>query len=278
LADVLLTASHHHPSRILTSPFFVAGLILLLANDFLLKPAFHNPLTGKLSDFSGLFTFPLFFSAFATRWKSAIYILSFVGFVLWKSPYSQPFIDAANQVLPFKVARTVDITDLVALTVLPLSWICARWSITLFPTPKRSVSIAIGAACVFAFAATSTLDVQTISYGKTYAFDSSAEQLATNLRRIDKVIVLNPGDTITGFRVVMGPDASGIYTVPLDQTMCPGQVGIALVRILSLRDGKSELRLDSVVYECPSELPGDRERLLAEFERVIIDRLREKER
>ena len=44
----------------LTSPGFVVGLSLLLLNDLFLKARFHNPLTGKLSDFAGLFVFPLF--------------------------------------------------------------------------------------------------------------------------------------------------------------------------------------------------------------------------
>lgn len=48
---------------ILVSPGFLLCLCLLLLNDFILKSEFHNALTGKLSDFAGLFIFPLFFSA-----------------------------------------------------------------------------------------------------------------------------------------------------------------------------------------------------------------------
>jgi hypothetical protein len=33
----------------LPSPAFIASLALLVLNDFVLKPVFHNALTGKLS-------------------------------------------------------------------------------------------------------------------------------------------------------------------------------------------------------------------------------------
>jgi len=45
---------------ILVSSGFLAGLSVLLVNDFVLKQIFHNWLTGKLSDLAGLFIFPMF--------------------------------------------------------------------------------------------------------------------------------------------------------------------------------------------------------------------------
>jgi len=50
----------------------LAAVALLAVNDHLLKAAFHNTLTGKLSDFAGCFFLPLFVSAtlsFVTRWS-----------------------------------------------------------------------------------------------------------------------------------------------------------------------------------------------------------------
>jgi hypothetical protein len=38
------------------------SIFLLLINDLYLKFEYHNYLTGKLSDFAGLFAFPYFFS------------------------------------------------------------------------------------------------------------------------------------------------------------------------------------------------------------------------
>ncbi len=48
------------------------AVAVLATNDHLLKAAFHNTLTGKLSDFAGCFFLPLYVSAmlaFATRWS-----------------------------------------------------------------------------------------------------------------------------------------------------------------------------------------------------------------
>ncbi len=49
--------------RIVASPGFVVGLAVLLTNDLVLKPAFHNFLTGKLSDIAGIWLASLFLSA-----------------------------------------------------------------------------------------------------------------------------------------------------------------------------------------------------------------------
>lgn len=50
-------------------PLLAVGVLAL--NDHFLKAAFHNTLTGKLSDFAGCFFLPLYVSAMlalATRW------------------------------------------------------------------------------------------------------------------------------------------------------------------------------------------------------------------
>src|SRR4051794_33419248 len=107
--------------HILASPAFLTGLFLLLLNDLILKRQFHNGLTGKLSDFAGLFAFPLFWAAFFPRRKSLVYISTAVLFIFWKSAYSQPLIEGWNSLALFPIERTVDYGDLVALIILPLS-------------------------------------------------------------------------------------------------------------------------------------------------------------
>jgi hypothetical protein len=50
----------------------LASVALLAVNDNYLKAAFHNAITGKLSDFGGCFFLPLYVSALlslATRWS-----------------------------------------------------------------------------------------------------------------------------------------------------------------------------------------------------------------
>ena len=105
----------------LLSPLFIFCLVLLILNDFLLKAVFHNALTGKLSDFCGLFIFPIFWSAVFPKFKSWVFIISGILFVFWKSEYASGLIELINAVFP--IERTVDPTDLLALPVLFLGWL-----------------------------------------------------------------------------------------------------------------------------------------------------------
>jgi hypothetical protein len=53
------------------TPAPLLAVAVLAANDHLFKAAFHNTLTGKLSDFAGCFFLPLYVSAmlaYVTRW------------------------------------------------------------------------------------------------------------------------------------------------------------------------------------------------------------------
>jgi hypothetical protein len=100
---------------------FIICLGLLLLNDFCLKAAYHNQLTGKLSDACGLFIFPIFWSVLKPKYRSGIFITTALFFMYWKSAYSQPFINFFSATF-FRIERTVDATDLLTLPVLALAW------------------------------------------------------------------------------------------------------------------------------------------------------------
>ncbi len=108
--------------KILTSFWFLIGLIVLLLNDFIFKEMYGNWVAGKLSDFAGLFIFPLFWTAVFSKYKKPIFFFTALFFVFWKSPYSQCFIDCWNCFMFFKITRVVDFTDLMALLVLPIAF------------------------------------------------------------------------------------------------------------------------------------------------------------
>lgn len=108
--------------ELLCQKYFIIGLILLIANDFIFKFHFHNQLTGKISDYAGLFIFPYFCSVFFKKYTKWIYIFTGIGFMFWKSPYSEPFIEMWNDNMYFKTRRIVDYTDLLALIILPISY------------------------------------------------------------------------------------------------------------------------------------------------------------
>lgn len=108
--------------KILTSIWFLAGLTLLLLNDFVLKELYGNWLTGKISDFAGLFIFPLFWTALFPRHKNKIFWLTGLIFIFWKSSFSQTFIDIWNNLGLLTISRVVDYSDLISLTVLPIAY------------------------------------------------------------------------------------------------------------------------------------------------------------
>ena len=132
---------------------FLASIFLLLINDLYLKYEYHNSLTGKLSDFVGLFAFPYFFSSFFSKKVKSIYILSGILFVFWKSEFSQPIFNFAHSI-GIGLNRTVDYSDLIALLVLPISYIHWNSKSKLLIKPKRILKpIIIGISC-FSFVAT----------------------------------------------------------------------------------------------------------------------------
>jgi hypothetical protein len=87
-------ASHAPRAQaILTSPGFLLASGLLLLNDWVLKPAVGGWWTGKLSDFAGLYAFPLFWCAFFPRRRRTVFATTAVGFLVWKSSLSAPLLD-----------------------------------------------------------------------------------------------------------------------------------------------------------------------------------------
>jgi hypothetical protein len=139
---------------LLRTPLFIGALLLLLLNDFYLKAAFHNALTGKLSDFAGLFVFAVFWIALFPRFRGFVLAFTAAFFTFWKLPVSTGFVDALNSVLPLHIGRVCDVTDLSALAVLPAAaWFTRREKITFnfrFLHPVVPVLV-----CCFAFMATS---------------------------------------------------------------------------------------------------------------------------
>lgn len=127
---------------------------MLLINDLYLKYEYHNYLTGKLSDFAGLFAFPYFFSCFFPKKIKPIYILSGILFVFWKSEFSQPMFDFAHS-YGIGIDRIVDYSDYMSLMILPISY--AYWKTDFKENcyPNKILKPIIITICCFAFTATS---------------------------------------------------------------------------------------------------------------------------
>ncbi|MBO9658309.1 MAG: hypothetical protein J7527_05740, partial [Chitinophagaceae bacterium] len=100
--------------NLLLHPAFIISLFLLLLNDISLKYQFANTFTGKLSDFSGLFVFTLFWIALFPANKKSIAFITAILFIWWKSPLSASFIYWWNETMFFSVSRIIDYSDLLA--------------------------------------------------------------------------------------------------------------------------------------------------------------------
>lgn len=181
---------YSNASKILLSPLFLLALILLLLNDFVLKSQFHNFMTGKISDFAGLFVFSLFFIAFLPKRKSIILISIAVLFSFWKSSFSESLINYWNSFEFLTVWRVVDYTDLFALLVLPIAYFysnycCKKYEIKL-PLKEFATSFVI-VVSLFAFIATSEADERSISIGQNYVFRLSKPRFEEILRQNNKI-------------------------------------------------------------------------------------------
>lgn len=144
----------------LTAPAFLAALLLLLANDFVLKAAWPNWLTGKLSDVAGLFAWGFFWCVVLPSHQRLVLAANAAAFIFWKSPGADGFLTWINAVQPFGIGRVVDPTDLVALVMLPLAGWSAR---NARPLASSRLAKTVAILCsVFAFTATSTLQYVTV--------------------------------------------------------------------------------------------------------------------
>jgi hypothetical protein len=159
-----------------TSIGFIIGLAILLLNDFYLKTLYGNWFTGKLSDFAGLFIFPMFWTILFPRFKNKIYFLTLIIFIYWKSEFSNSFIGLINHSNYIKIRRVVDLSDLIALTILPISYLYNLKNEKFFVQIKPVFIVSLAS---FAFMATSySTD---IDYKKNYSFNYSLETLKTKI-------------------------------------------------------------------------------------------------
>lgn len=245
-----------------SSTGYLLGLTILLLNDFIWKNQYHNWLTGKLSDFSGLFVFALFWIGFFPQYRTKILWSIGLFFIYWKSAYSQPFIDSWNTLMPFYIGRTVDYTDLAALMILPATSLFAgKQSFFLHFCLKLNPVIPILIAA-FAFMATSYRTEVEIQ--KNYPLPYPKDTLLSRLNSIDS---LNYGH---GVRFTNNnPDT---LTITLPSSFCFSNFE-ATISVLELTPQTTSLIFISAVHRC-SKGKDDKEELTKAFEDCIINRIK----
>lgn len=181
---------------------FVAGLVLLLLNDFYFKAFFHNGLTGKLSDFAGLFIFPIFLGVINRKNSWINYVFTALFFVFWKSDLSTSTLTSINHLFDSRFSRVVDYTDFLALLVLPLSY----WYNQKPRAGFNTAALKPGIICLslFSFYATSAPDMNskedmrlTGGYYKVWDYDTYGK---------DVFEIGYNNDSSSSYGIVIGPD------------------------------------------------------------------------
>lgn len=183
-------------TTLLLSPIFVIGLALLLVNDFYLKAEFHNFLTGKISDFAGLFIFPFFFAVFFPNKTKQIYFSTAILFVFWKLPFSDLFIDIFNSNMFFSINRVVDFTDLTVLLILPISYFYFNYR------KQKEISVSLQKLkfifanfvillSVFAFSATSYEQDRSVPINKEYKIFIPVDVIKERISKNPKVEIIS---------------------------------------------------------------------------------------
>ncbi len=170
-------------------PVFICSLLLLIVNDHYLKAAYHNIITGKLSDIAGLFIFPIFWAVVFPRYKKHIYWITAIGFTLWKSELPQPLIAFFNH-YHIPLTRVVDYSDLFALIVLIPSYFF--FDKTKPANDHRLITLPVAVISLIAFCATSPPgyfsyvphQTQQISYGK-YKTKLSKQEVLQKLNKMN---------------------------------------------------------------------------------------------
>jgi len=125
---------------------FLLALGILLVNDHYLKAAYPGWLTGKLSDFAGLFVLAVFIYAVAGRYLQSVgargrtsttkttrslitlHLAIAVSFVVWKIAPVELIFTTINKLVDIPLpGRVKDPTDLIALAILPLSYLYIKY-------------------------------------------------------------------------------------------------------------------------------------------------------
>jgi hypothetical protein len=172
------TTTIHTSLRAISHPLSLAAIFLLLLNDHILKSAFPSVLTGKLSDFAGLFIFPFLlifllgipftYLRIPSRWTAyTSFFITLAWFtaiktILWANEMSAGF---AGWLLGFPVRLALDPTDLIGLLSLIPAW--ELWSHlerkNYSQPPRKTAYLAIGLATVACLATSPSRTVPVIN-------------------------------------------------------------------------------------------------------------------
>lgn len=235
---------------VLGAPFLTA-LALLIINDWILKPTYGNFLTGKLSDFAGLFAFGVFSCAVFPERKRLVLILTAVAFVLWKSELSQPVIDGWNSLAVFPMKRVVDFSDLLALSMLPAAAIYVGRPRT--EKNRSKTGVVVAGISLLSFTATQCETGARIDYQDAYRFGVARAVLTDYIDSLSHQTASLQG----------GPEEPGTYRLAMSIPWgrCRDNV-LAILHVWG-DTSRSGIGVEEITHWC--ERKGDDEDLLLQL-------------
>lgn len=179
---------------LILNPYFLIGLCLLMANDFVFKYEYGNFITGKLSDYVGLLIFPMFVAYLVPKLRRSISLIVGFAFFIWKTPLATPFIEQVNGLFSFSLYRTIDYTDYMALPILLLShYLINNYEYKVWIPgmirQKQFCTYSILVVAFFAFCATSVprpfeMPQGTVYIGKSYNIKLSKDSIITTIKQL----------------------------------------------------------------------------------------------
>ncbi len=153
----------------LGNPFFLGSLALLIVNDQFLKSQYGNTITGKLSDFAGLFVVSFLAVSLARKHQRSERLALIPIAIIFSLAKTIPaitdtIVGGLDLVLPWSNSIVTDPSDLIALTLL----LVVPASLRFKPVPLRLwAKNALFLTTVLACTATSQLHPDPVSLGVT---------------------------------------------------------------------------------------------------------------
>lgn len=240
--------------NILVSYWFLGALLLLLLNDIFLKETFHNWFTGKLSDFAGLFVFALFWTAIFPHYKKVIFGVTASLFILWKSSWSQPFIDSWNAFGLLPIDRVVDLSDLLALSLLPLAYFVEHRSTQVKTVRLKHVIPLLLSAFTFGATSYSTNE----KFNKNYTVNVPKDSIINRLNRLDSATLNNT-------------PTSDTLELSINNELCHDRISVKII-VVEIDDSTSVVTFLNATHPCPKKEVKEKD-IIPSFENHIINPL-----
>ena len=267
-------------------PLFIICVLTLIVNNWYFKITFHNTITGKLSDFVGLFAFPYLLCTFFPTKALKIHIGTALLFIIWKGEFSQPVIDFINR-FGIPVNRTIDYTDHIALLSIFVSYYTLRSNFSFILKPLLQ-KMFVMVSCL-AFMATTLPPHENrkfVNIDKEYSFSFSKRELISrlNMVQIKEVRRLNKLSGTVDFdskrNIFHYQGRSDTLAVLLDHKEINDKDTIQFKTsfsevLITGNETSSRLKLLTVCKFVPKFKDKDyRDRAIREFEKRIVQKIK----